>query len=389
MIRSVKLRFLLVVTLFGGPAWAQSRVEEPSRVEFFQGPLISSNRVVGMGGAFMSVAEGADAHMVNPASFAVRQHNAADDWFDYDFAISWLNARTGEGTDIDQSGEGAVQDSTFAQGGINVKLGRNGFGGHLLSHSYTIGLPLEQRVRDAEWRQLFGGFGYARAFRDGELVFGGMLVVGKAALRLVDEDANLVEVTGGGLLLGALWAPFGQRYRLGVTSRSEIIGSEVAGDPEKVGELVPEEIVVPWELGWGASYMFGPRPYNIQPGYGVKRPRVVPRRYILVSTEVLLTGPSEGAVSARSFLDGEEVFVGEEASWSGRVGVESEVWANLLVLRAGSYYEPSRFATNSGRLHGTAGLDVRVPAWWEWKLGAVLDATSGFFNFGLGLGFWH
>ena len=56
-----------------------------------QGPVTGSTRVIGLGGAFVAVAEDMDGVAVNPASVAVRlpySWNRFDFGFGIDFAIS-------------------------------------------------------------------------------------------------------------------------------------------------------------------------------------------------------------------------------------------------------------------------------------------------------------
>ena len=54
---------------------------------------------------------------------------------------------------------------------------------------------------------------------------------------------------------------------------------------------------------------------------------------------------------------------GEEVSLTIRGGVEAEVIPYWLVLRGGSYLEPSRFRFSGSRVHGTTGFQVRVFKW--------------------------
>lgn len=108
----------------------------------------------------------------------------------------------------------------------------------------------------------------------------------------------------------------------------------------------------------------------------------LPRRYLLLSGQLHLRGAVDQAVGVESFLQGTVNRSGQRVTISPRIGVESEVLPNLLRLRAGTYYEPTRFRTSEGRLHGTLGLDVRLfqwnvaglwPDWYEWRAGGVID----------------
>ena len=60
----------LLVCLWCAPT---ARAADPAyQLEVFQGPVVSSQRVVGMGGAYIGLAEGVAGHLDNPAAFAVR-----------------------------------------------------------------------------------------------------------------------------------------------------------------------------------------------------------------------------------------------------------------------------------------------------------------------------
>jgi hypothetical protein len=57
-------------------------------------------------------------------------------------------------------------------------------------------------------------------------------------------------------------------------------------------------------------------------------------------------------------------------------------------LRAGSYLQPARGGQQE-RLHGTFGIEARIPFWpIDLSIGLGGDAAEGFRNVGLSLGFW-
>ncbi|HKY34975.1 MAG TPA: hypothetical protein VJN18_03445 [Polyangiaceae bacterium] len=83
---------------------------------------------------------------------------------------------------------------------------------------------------------------------------------------------------------------------------------------------------------------------------------------------------------------------------SPRLGVESEVIAHHLRLRAGSYYEPALVADARPRIHGTGGLDVRLFRWSifglvdrfdYWQLSLAADGARQYLNTSFSIGFWH
>jgi hypothetical protein len=404
MIRVATLSACAALTLaLANPAQAQ----ETLNIDFFQGPLVSSGRVVGLGGAFVSVAEGADGHLVNPASLAIRYPYTADDWFDWDYALSLRKDTFLEGgIDLDRSGRAAAYDrTTFSQIGFNLKFGRFGIGIHIQSQEYQIDSELLTQTRTYKYIQLVGGLGAAWAAWDGELIMGIFLPVARSELK--EMEAGSVALEGSALLLGTVYAPFGHPYRLGAALRSETLGQiktralqnpEGYVDDARFGILrVPDGISLPWEFNMGASWMFGPREYNPRPSFGAWEDKGLPRpethrarKYILVAADLLVTGPSKQSVGVQAWIQNEQQQSGKFVSLSPRLGVESEILTNFMVVRGGSYYEPSRFKETFGRVHATTGFDLYLfDLVWAWKGNFVIDVAEDYVNWGLGLGFWH
>lgn len=378
-------------------AWASAAAGQeitvlpPTRnVDFFQGPVVSSHRVVGLGGAYTGIAYGADGHLVNPAAFALRDPFGADGYFDWDLALSWLNV-SGRDADLTQSGRGgSFEQVQFIQGGGNVKLGRHGFGVHLIAQRWTVFVEVDGEPVSAHYQQTFGGPGYAYNFAGGEFVCGVVTFAGKAALEIDGDDVAGVE--GAGLLLGCVWGPFDEAWRLGATLRTPVVGANTSGDEEQVGAVIPDGIAVPAELAWGISWMFGDRRYNVRPTFGYVEdppPRGVAREYVLVSADVVLTGAVPDGYGIEAFLQDDLQRSGENATIGLRLGAESEVVPDWVTARAGTYYEPSRFDRSSGRVHGTFGADVKAPIVWDFRLSTSADVSASYFNWGVGLGLWH
>lgn len=122
------------------------------------------------------------------------------------------------------------------------------------------------------------------------------------------------------------------------------------------------------------------------------------RFYVLVSGSLLVTGPVTNGVGVESFLQRRVDRSGEHATFSPRLGVESEVIPHWLKLRAGSYGEPTRFARGSPRLHGTFGFDLKLFPWTvfglfddttEWRVSSAVDGAARYFGWGLSAGVWH
>lgn len=122
-----------------------------------------------------------------------------------------------------------------------------------------------------------------------------------------------------------------------------------------------------------------------------------PREKILLLASVLLTGPSNNAVSIDGFLDQRVETVGRTVSATPRVGLESEPLPDRMLLRVGTYVEPTRYESGQPRQHFTFGGDVRLfPLdFWgllpqaNWKIGVVIDLAPRYTNYGLAIGNWH
>ena len=88
---------------------------------------------------------------------------------------------------------------------------------------------------------------------------------------------------------------------------------------------------------------------------------------------------------------------GDDVTVQIRVGVETEPWPHRLKVRGGSYLEPSRIEGGAYRLHGTLGFDFRVFTWdlfglmdpFDFRAGLTGDIARGYFDWGIGIGFWH
>jgi hypothetical protein len=122
------------------------------------------------------------------------------------------------------------------------------------------------------------------------------------------------------------------------------------------------------------------------------------RPYLLVSASLVITGQSPDAVGIESFLSQSTRRSGEQIVYSPRLGLESEVWPDILKLRAGTYLEPARLYEADSRVHGTAGLDLRLIRWsvfgigpddYLWRLALSADVAERYFTWGIMVGGWY
>src|SRR5258708_10749398 len=124
-----------------------------------------------------------------------------------------------------------------------------------------------------------------------------------------------------------------------------------------------------------------------------------PRERILLLASVLFTGASADSVSVslEGFLDQRVETVGRAMSVTPRLGLEGEPLQGRMIVRVGTYVEPSRYASGTPRQHFTFGGDVRLfPLdFWgifpeaNWKLTMSLDLAPRYTSAGLGIGVWH
>jgi hypothetical protein len=126
---------------------------------------------------------------------------------------------------------------------------------------------------------------------------------------------------------------------------------------------------------------------------------LMPRGKLLASFSVKLTAPAESGVGVQSFLDQKVQRSGEGFAFSPRLGLEGEAWPGYLILRGGTYYEPTRFRAGTSRVHGTGGLDIRIPIVWSvfglleddttFRVGGAVDGTLRYFGWSVTAGLWH
>jgi hypothetical protein len=125
---------------------------------------------------------------------------------------------------------------------------------------------------------------------------------------------------------------------------------------------------------------------------------VMNRFYLQFSGSMLVSGSVDAAVGIESLLTQKVNRSGQRVVSSPRVGVECGIVPELIKLRAGSYLEPTRFETSDMRVHGTAGIDIKLFRWnvfgawpedYMWRLGLAGDAATRYYTFGLSIGGWY
>jgi hypothetical protein len=416
-------------------------------IDLFTGPVVAGGRIRGMAGAYTAIASGIDGSVFNPAGYAERVESEIN-WWEWELTGSLSLGGIFHNNDFDNNGEddlGSADAFSIGLGG-RMQFGHLGSGLSAVSQTFTLKEAGGKAYADVVLTNLRYGMGYA--FLDGDFVAGATL---RGVILQVDSSATgarLVSFGGLGAEFGALWRPAHERYRAGAVVRTPLQSNPTTtSDVEIVnglrtaeGLVLPSRVHVPWEIDVGFAYQFGERRANVpwrettgirnnlrrqvmegtyyppplydgkpypplpdDPKAALKQAiandreaerrliRNQPRRYVLVSGDLILYGKTVDGQGLTSFLTQRPETSGARNSFGMRFGVESEVLQNRLKVRGGSYLEPSRFQRNFYRPHVTAGFDVRLFELWRWsfRATATVDLAPRFFDWGAAIGIWR
>lgn len=392
----------------------------PTTVDTGRGPLSGSARYMGLGGAFVAIAQDTEGISINPASTALRLPYSWTEWdwgIGLDVAVgAWLPKNKYYNRPSDDN----VQSSTTIFGTLAGMLNKNQFG---------VGIAAEA-LRNAASRKdqavgistsLAANFGIVHAttaygFSDGQLLLGGGLRYVGMSWDRHNGGSGAFTSAGVGYEAGVILKPATSQYRLGVAFKS----AAEAKVPDATDQT--STIHVPWEVALGAAYQFGKRPLNPrfitgkqvaqQKANGAEPTKDEIQRaeaelfdayqaqdpfYLLVSAELLvLEGSSNGDFDQYWSEGGNQPIKG--VILSPRLGLESEVVPRILRLRLGSYYESPVVGGVSGRFHATGGLDVKLFQWGVfglhepfdyWRVSLAADGAREYLNTTFSIGFWH
>lgn len=476
-----------VVSAQAGPAYAQSRLGPAGApiatsnytVDLYQGPVLASARITGLGGAYVAIGEGTEGIAFNPASVSLRPVYSTT-FVDYDLTAGATLPSSVAGTDFDNDGRKGFRYDKFIWGsaGGTLQVGKLGIGAVIAGQNYELGTPsggpsalpggteavdgLIVRVLRLDAvgsygffdEQLHLGAGFRLAALYGVGTARAIAPSSDGSVTLGDQlgERTLFATQGIGVQAGALWTPHTMPFRAGVAVRSPIasavdeeasvIQRDAAGNRAVGNFYLPRRVDLPWEIEWGVSWQLGKRVYNAQwqdedhlagpeveaerrvNAKGIKEPAykaarrilqrravALPRPLLLLSTAAIVTGPVGNAVGFESMLEKRVQRSGERASLGLRIGAEAEVVPRWVVLRLGSYLEPTRFRASAvdstlggelprprPRLHGTAGVQVKLFKWdvfglfpetSEWRISLAADVARQYFGWGAGVGLWH
>jgi hypothetical protein len=393
---------------------ASAQSESQPTFDAGHGPISGSTRFIGLGGAFVAIAEDTEGIAINPASDAVRLPYSWQSWdfgLGIDVAIgAWLPKNDiYNQAEASDTGKSSVFFGSLA---AIIYYDQAGFG--LAAEAQRNAATEPEQTQGITPTSLSANFGIMHAslaygFFDGQLLLGaGPRFIGTSLGR---SGSGLFNAAGVGYEAGFIVKPLASQYRLAGAVKSPINAAPPGASARTVH--------VPWELEIGAAYQFSARPLN--PKFVTAREvarkashtsapskaeleaaekqlfenyQRQERFYLLVSAELAVT-------QGGSQLDSEDILQGAGRRGpvlSPRLGLESEVVPHILKLRAGSYYEPPRVDEAKGRFHGTGGFDVRLFEWSVfglmepfdyWQLSVAADAARAYLNTSFSIGFWH
>jgi hypothetical protein len=247
-------------------------------LDLFQGPVTTASRVIGLAGAYTALAEWCEGEYSNAAAPAVRAPYSLGKW-DYDICLGFTNPGAFSGTDFENRGPGFQNLPTRFSNSVTVNAGlemQYGTVGVTVVYD-QIRFGLSQEVNSATASVVINRVtaSIANAFLDEQLVLG---VGFRAATFELDTqvqgvDQTLLSSGGASIQAGAILKPKRSPIRLGVTLRNEIDVTGIAGTTttangsQAVGQppnqtILPDRIVVPWEVEVGAALELGRRPLN-------------------------------------------------------------------------------------------------------------------------------
>ena len=385
---------MLVLALAGGalgPAAARAQpapiTDSDWSLDLYDAAVLGSVRIVGMGGAQVALAQGSAGTLSNPAAPAARGATSSR-WWDWDVHLDALSAVVSN--DFDNNGrldDGRVDRHVTA-------------GGALMFHDWGVAITIETAQTRVETTSgaLDAGAGLgklavARAPGDETWAYGAALRVG--SFTLDGDRGQLFAVTGLGLEGGVLYRPFREDLRLGAALALPLSGDEVATAEgcqldDCQGRILPARVAAPWQLEVGGAWRFAPTRWN-QWVAGKFRDE----RSLTLAADLVVTGATRDAMGLEAFGRGEWQPSGRRVTVGARAGAEWEPRPGRVRVRAGTYWEPSRYAGVSGRPHLTAGVELgfftfRIGKTRKYRLrvGATGDFAPRFGNAGLSFGFW-
>jgi hypothetical protein len=256
-------------------------------IDLYQGSVSAGNRVMGLGGAYVAIAEDVDGDLQNPAAPAVRPFFSIEH-FDYWLGLGLSFPAGLSRIDFFNSGSetgfrGATDEPIFITPALNLQWGSFGLGltAELSNYGFESDLSGATETPDgASLEAVLQTYHLqaASSFWQGQLIAGiGLRYLTMsldAALESGDTRA-LFDTSGAGLEMGFVIRPNLQPFRIGAAFRTAIDTQPSFSrnlPPNPQGDFVvgndggmlylPERVSLPWDVNVGAAFQVGRRPLN-------------------------------------------------------------------------------------------------------------------------------
>jgi hypothetical protein len=252
-------------------------------IDLYQGPVLSANRVTGLAGAFVAIADGVEGSAMNPAATAARLPYSYGH-FDYDIGVGVTFPSALRNTDFWNSGHRTELPKSKSFGflffnlALQLQFGTWGVGLSTDFQQYSLlrGVdPADNARQDRLAAQIaIGHLQLAHSFADGQLLVGiGLrttgLSVNKEGPTSVASSEQLFSTVGVGFESGVIWQPtdwpirVGAAYRGGFNTRAAPESTFVLYQDDSLNRLyLPARVTLPWDVNVGFATQIGPRPLN-------------------------------------------------------------------------------------------------------------------------------
>jgi hypothetical protein len=259
-------------------------------IDLHQGSVVAGNRVMGLGGAYVALAEDVDGDLQNPAAPAVRPFFSIEE-FDYWLGLGLTFPARLSKIDFFNSGSETglrgsnADEPVFITPALNLQWRTLGLGFTAELQNYEFQNATASVVAPASspasLEAVLSTFHVqlANSFFDGQLILGAGVRYVTMTLEAAPADGDtqtLFDTSGTGIELGAVWRPNLQPYRLGVAFRSAIDTQPSFSKsllPTDMGDIIvvgsngatlylPERVSLPWDVNAGAAVQLGRRPLN-------------------------------------------------------------------------------------------------------------------------------
>ncbi len=344
------------------------------------GPIIGSSRQIGLGGAYIGVAEGINSLNINPAGVAFRNERSTKT-FDWDWTTGLFSVK---GNDFDNNGNipSYNADQKILSLGIMGQWGPWGLGVLSIGQYITLETSEKETTYVIPSVAVVGG----RQFLNQQLTVGGGIRSTHTKIKSSLLDISIGKLSAVGWQAGLVWNPNKGAMRWGVSYASKMESHQSLNNTSTTpvtvnGIIIPNQVVQPAQFGIGTSYQTKSAPFW-------------KNHACLIAGDIVVIPKSHNSVGLESVLEQVQQPIGTRATTSVRVGGQVEALPHRLRLRLGSYYEPSYYEDVSARWHLTSGLEVRLfkmKMFWDNQIGfsATVDAARGYLNQMYAFGFWY